>query len=1003
MAMAPFAIVSLLSSDSYLPGALAQVAALRELHPDPPVAPEVPFQTVCLVTPETVNVASIKRLRKVYDHVIGVEILEQDNPAGLKLLGRPDLTTVLTKLHVFRLTQFSKIIFLDADVLPIRPISHLLSLPFEFSAAPDVGWPDIFNSGVLVLTPGEEKFDQLNHLIASKPSWDGGDQGLLNEWRGGDWNRLSFTYNTTPTAAYTYAPAYERYGSQIKAIHFIGPNKPWNSLAYRTPFSGGQPDPPDSVQRAYDYDSLVDRWFDVYDRHYHSESILAQTPFEVQRYTAAWDQPPTENNLPVDALGLDELKRLAIQGINASITETRPGEGTYRTMPLEGRVDLMRPRKETKDEKPTQANPKPPQTQIHIPQSFDDFDDHFPVDPFNYEEPLSTPVARRATLSDDHPRWQTLPTPGPNEVPPSPRLRLVSLPPTPSALPPFPKTPADFYGSESEAESLLLAKPDNVHHHQQHHVPLAPEPQQEPLQHDHHPNDQEVNNAAPARPVSPPMVSWNPAVEPPPNVTPTPNAFPADTYFANVWDHTPSKQNDQAHPGPSPPDSGGFFQPPPASIIPDTLIKQGHYRNVTGDSPLGATPSPDRTKIKSVFPWEAKPRVMPGRVFPDSDAPPPSLFLSPGGQSQTSTATPSTPETKGPSYSARAIPLSPLYGLPTTLNYANAWDTIPSIQKYASRLVKPPPPPATLAPAFEDDTYRKGRRMSRDERTEMSSHDGDDEDNADDEDEHLVSSGNEWDDDSDGESTRRRSRRGSVVTATVPKGMKKEYKHRGVQTLIIEKRAQGVQADPPPKPEYKHSKRHSTSSKRHWAPATGASVVAPTTTKDVTHGGHDLSVNTLRQNSKSPSVSPKPLSPLRSPREFIALTGAGGTKTAAKAPPLKPTVRTSDSTLMASGTAVVPSPLMATASHTAPPPTSTQSPNASTAPLARRSSNDSSLGSPASSIGPVSPVEGYPVASPMRKATRVWDPARGVDLFKRGSEEVLARFLKMGAWEDENR
>lgn len=87
MAMAPFAIVSLLSSDAYLPGALSQVAALRELHPDPPVAPEVPFQTVCLVTPESVNVASIKRLRKVYDHVIGVEILEQDNPAGLKLLG----------------------------------------------------------------------------------------------------------------------------------------------------------------------------------------------------------------------------------------------------------------------------------------------------------------------------------------------------------------------------------------------------------------------------------------------------------------------------------------------------------------------------------------------------------------------------------------------------------------------------------------------------------------------------------------------------------------------------------------------------------------------------------------------------------------------------------------------------------------------------------------------------------------------------------------------------
>lgn len=128
-----------------------------------------------------------------------VKLLICDPPTG-----RPDLTTVLTKLHVFRLTQFSKIVFLDADVLPIRPISHLFSLPFEFSAAPDVGWPDIFNSGVLVLTPGQEKFDQLNHLLASKPSWDGGDQGLLNEWRNGDWNRLSFTYNTTPTATYTY-------------------------------------------------------------------------------------------------------------------------------------------------------------------------------------------------------------------------------------------------------------------------------------------------------------------------------------------------------------------------------------------------------------------------------------------------------------------------------------------------------------------------------------------------------------------------------------------------------------------------------------------------------------------------------------------------------------------------------------------------------------------------------------------------------------------------------
>lgn len=153
--------------------------------------------------------------------------------------GRPDLETVLTKLHAFRLTQYDKIIFLDADVLPLRPLSHLFSLPHQFAAVPDVGWPDIFNSGVMVFSPGEDKFDQIMGVVNSKGSWDGGDQGVLNEWRGDDWHRLSFTYNTTPTAAYTYvyrflrplqrltprhryAPAYERFGSKISAIHFIG-------------------------------------------------------------------------------------------------------------------------------------------------------------------------------------------------------------------------------------------------------------------------------------------------------------------------------------------------------------------------------------------------------------------------------------------------------------------------------------------------------------------------------------------------------------------------------------------------------------------------------------------------------------------------------------------------------------------------------------------------------------------------------------------------------------
>ncbi|KAF8913104.1 hypothetical protein CPB84DRAFT_1841512 [Gymnopilus junonius] len=1005
-----YAFVTLISSDSYLPGALAQVAALRDIHQPPLAPPELPFTTVCLVTPETVDVSTVRRLRHAFDLVVGVEILQQDNPAALRLLGRPDLTTVLTKLHVFRLTQFSKIIFLDADVLPIRPLSHLFSLPFEFSAVPDVGWPDIFNSGVLVLTPGEDKFEELNQLVATKPSWDGGDQGLLNEWRGDNWHRLSFTYNTTPTAAYTYAPAYERYGSQIKVIHFIGTNKPWSSIPYRSP---PQHPSDESPQPAYDYDSLVDRWFDVYDRHYNTV-LPPQTPFEVARYTPAWERPSAQ--IPT-TLDLDELKRLAIQGLNTSKEDSRPGEGAYKSLPLQGRVDLMRPRKPQPEKKEGERKKIQPHDAF-VPVT--DVSDRLPSESFNYDEVLTTPTARQASFVDtNQSRWKT---PGPEEVPSSPRLRLISLPLTPSPFAPIPSTAPDFYASESDSESFLLGHSDSAHehrpdqHHEHHHEHGE---ERAPPQQDHHHHEQHT----PKRTMSPPIMPWNPAVEPPPNVPPTPNAFPTDTYFANVWDHTPSRQNDQAYSGPSQPDSGGFFQAPPLSVIPESLIKQGHYRDVTGDSPLGGNPSPDRSKLKTVFPWEDKPRVLPKRVFPDSDAPPPSLFLSPSSQSQTSTTTPSTPETRGPP--TRNLPLSPLYGLPNALSYSNAWDNIPSIQKYASKLVKPLPPPQTvLAPAFEDDEYKKGRRKSWDERVEVSSRDGDDEDNADDEDEQPSKS--RWDDDdSDREAAKRRSRRGSIVDPNVLKAKRKEYRSRGVQTMTIETRSQGVQVDPQPptRSESKHVKKGSTSSRKHWAPTTASSVVAPTTTREVTAGGHGLPTTTPiarapalgpenpKSRKKSPSVSPT-YSPVRSPREFVVPSNSArpATVPATLSPPSKPTIRTSNnsstSTLMpkaaptpgpASAPPVAHPPLGLPTSR--PPSTSRMSPSS----IARRTSNDSSLGSPASSIGPLSPADSGHSLPIVRKGARVWDPARGVDLFKRGSEEVLARFLKMGNWEDDNR
>jgi glycogenin glucosyltransferase len=62
---------------------------------------------------------------------------------------------------------------LDADCVVLRQIDDLFERE-EFSAAPDAGWPDCFNSGVFVYRPSKDTFTKLM-LFASQQnaSFDG--------------------------------------------------------------------------------------------------------------------------------------------------------------------------------------------------------------------------------------------------------------------------------------------------------------------------------------------------------------------------------------------------------------------------------------------------------------------------------------------------------------------------------------------------------------------------------------------------------------------------------------------------------------------------------------------------------------------------------------------------------------------------------------------------------------------------------------------------------------
>lgn len=147
-------------------------------------------------------------MKSVFDFVELVDVLDSNDSANLALLKRPELGVTFTKLHCWRLVQFKKCVFLDSDCLVLQNVDELFNRE-EFSAVTDIGWPDCFNSGVFVFTPSLSTYSRLLEFAVSQGSFDGGDQGLLNAFYP-DWKRLSFVFNMTTNASYSYAPAYKQ-------------------------------------------------------------------------------------------------------------------------------------------------------------------------------------------------------------------------------------------------------------------------------------------------------------------------------------------------------------------------------------------------------------------------------------------------------------------------------------------------------------------------------------------------------------------------------------------------------------------------------------------------------------------------------------------------------------------------------------------------------------------------------------------------------------------------
>jgi alpha-N-acetylglucosamine transferase len=132
------------------------------------------------------------------------------------------------KLHVWRLADFQKIVFIDADAVAVKPCDRLFEYP-AFSAAPNV-YETIadfarMNSGVFVAAPDPSIYDaMLEELDAEDRFWRRTDQTFLQHFFP-DWHGLPYIWNTLQYVYFNLPDLW--HWPSIRIVHYQY-EKPWD-------------------------------------------------------------------------------------------------------------------------------------------------------------------------------------------------------------------------------------------------------------------------------------------------------------------------------------------------------------------------------------------------------------------------------------------------------------------------------------------------------------------------------------------------------------------------------------------------------------------------------------------------------------------------------------------------------------------------------------------------------------------------------------------------------
>jgi len=148
---------------------------------------------------------------------------------------RWDLAEKFAVLHVWAMTIYETIVFLDADTFVQNSIDDLIHMDLKGKAlgvTKDIRekkWVDTFNSGVMLIHPNMVEYKRLVDLLHSGLKFDFimSDQGFLNEVYKDNWHEIGFVNNAN-LALYRFQREFwdQHKLDDINIIHYTM-SKPW--------------------------------------------------------------------------------------------------------------------------------------------------------------------------------------------------------------------------------------------------------------------------------------------------------------------------------------------------------------------------------------------------------------------------------------------------------------------------------------------------------------------------------------------------------------------------------------------------------------------------------------------------------------------------------------------------------------------------------------------------------------------------------------------------------